>query len=126
MDRSSLPILTVWIISIVLSFAGLLNVMAPRWLRRAYAYWDFPSRFYLTVALLQFAAAMSLAIPELRLWGIALTGMIMFGAIITLLTHRHYVSAVPAMVIMLALVPAALTLPAPPSGVHYVENLPAE
>jgi hypothetical protein len=58
-----------------------------------------------------------LAHPELRGWGIALAGLIMFGAVITLLNHEQYLCAVPSIALMAALIPASLAVP---RGVHHV------
>jgi len=68
---------------------------------------------------LEIAAAFMLAHPELRGWGIALAALIMFGAVITLLSHEQYLWAAPSMVLMAALIPAGLAVPRVSHSVHY-------
>ena|SRR5712671_2931155 len=119
------PFLIAWSIGTILALAGLINIAGPRGLREAYARWEFPARFHLGVGVLQIAAAVLLAIPDMRVWGIVLAGSIMFGAVVTLFNHRRYVFAVPAIMLMAALVPASLAIPHQ-SHLHYVNTLPAD
>jgi hypothetical protein len=70
-------------------------------------------------------AAALLAVPETRLWGIALAGLIAFGAVVTLFNQRRYLSAVPAIILMVALLPASLAVPYETHPVHYVNTLRA-
>jgi hypothetical protein len=60
---------------------------------------------------LDLAAAAMLVEPELRGWGIALAAVLTFGSVVTLLNHRHYAAAGAAILMMVALVPAALAVP---------------
>jgi hypothetical protein len=118
------PFLVAWSIGTILALAGLMNIAGPRGLRAAYARWEFPTRFHLAVGVLQIAAGIFLAIPDMRVWGIALAGFIIFGAVVTLFNHRRYVFAVPAIMLMAALIPASLAIPHQ-SHLHYVNILPA-
>jgi hypothetical protein len=120
------PFLIVWTVGAVLAVLGLINIAAPRSLRETYARWEFPQRFYLVAGLLEITAAAFLAIPEMRIWGIALAGFIMFGAVITLFNHRRYLIAVPGILLMVALVPASLAVPHESRQVHYLNTLPAD
>jgi hypothetical protein len=47
----------------------------------------------------------------MRGWGIGLGAVLTFGAVVTLLNHRHYAAAGAAILMMAALVPAALAVP---------------
>ena len=125
MNAISYPFLVAWVVGAILTVAGLVNIAGPRRLRAAYARWEFPTRFYLLAGALEVTAALFLAIPELRIWGIALAGFIMFGAVVTLFNHRRYVSAVPGIILLAALVPASLAVPHETHQLHYVNTLPA-
>jgi hypothetical protein len=120
------PFLIVWIVGSIFALLGLINIAGPRSLRETYARWEFPRRFYLVAGLLEITAAAFLAIPEMRVWGIALAGFIIFGAVITLFNHRRYLFAVPGIMLMVALVPASLAVPHESHQVHYVNTLPAD
>ncbi len=125
MNTISFPFLFVWFVSIILTVVGLANMAGPRRLREIYARWEFPKRFYLVAGILELTAAAFLAIPEWRIWGIALAALIMFGAVVTLFNQRRYLYAVPGIVLMLALVPASLAVPPNTHPLHYVNTLPA-
>ena len=126
MNAISIPFLIAWVVGAILAVAGLVNVAGPRRLRAAYARWELPARFYLVAGALEVTAALLLALPELRLWGIALAGLIMFGAVVTLFNHRRYMSAVPGIILLAALVPASLAVPHESHQLHYVNTLPAD
>ena len=125
MNAISFPFLTVWLVGTVLMAVGLINIAGPRKLREIYANWDFPPRFYLVAGALEVTAALFLAIPDLRIWGIALAGFIMFGAVVTLFNHRRYMSAVPGIILLAALVPASFAVPHETHQLHYLNILPA-
>ena len=125
MNAISYPFLIVWVIGAILSMAGFVNIVGPRRLREAYARWEFPSRFYLVVGVLEVTAAAFLAVPEWRGWGIALAAFIIFGTVITLFNHRRYIFAVPGVILMVALVPASFAVPHETHQLHYVNILTA-
>jgi hypothetical protein len=79
--------------------------------RAAYRRWDYPQRLRVLTGLLDVAAAFMLAAPPLRGWGIALAAILTFGSVIVFLSHRQYRYAVPAIGLMVALVPAAVAIP---------------
>ena len=107
----SLPILAAWANVALLSLAGVVNLSAFGKLREIYADWDIPAVFYRGVGFLQILAAVFLATPEMRLWGILLAGPILFGSVVLLLNYRHYAVAAPVMVMMAALIVAILAVP---------------
>jgi uncharacterized membrane protein HdeD (DUF308 family) len=125
MNAISFPFLTTWLIGTVLIVVGMINIAGPRKLRETYANWEFPPRFYLVAGVLEVTAAAFLAVPEMRLWGIVLAGLIGFGAVVTLFNQRRYLSAVPAIVLMIALLPASLAVPYETHPLHYVNTLRA-
>jgi uncharacterized membrane protein HdeD (DUF308 family) len=125
MNAISFPFLTTWLIGTVLMVVGIINIAGPRKLRETYANWEFPPRFYLVAGVFEVTAAAFLAVPELRLWGIVLAGLIGFGAVVTLFNQRRYLSAVPAIILMIALLPASLAVPYETHPLHYVNTLRA-
>jgi uncharacterized membrane protein HdeD (DUF308 family) len=126
MNAISFSFFVAWVVGAILAVAGLVNIAGPRRVREAYARWEFPARFYLVAGSLEITAAAFLAIPELRIWGIALAGFIMFGAVVTLFNHRRYMSAVPGIIMMAALVPASFAVPHETHQLHYMNTLPAD
>ena len=126
MSVVSFPFLIVWTIGAIFSVTGFVNIAGPRRLREAYARWEFPSRFYLVLGVVEIVAAAMLALPESRSWGIALAAFIIFGTVITLFSHRHYMSALPGVVLMVALVPATFAVPRETHQLHYVNTLSSD
>jgi hypothetical protein len=116
---ASLPVLAAWANAVVFASAGLVNVTALSAVREIYARWDIPGAFYRTLGIVEIIAAALLGMPHLRILGIAMAAPIMFGAIVTLLNHRHYLYAAPAVLVMAALVPGMLATPQSRSDVHY-------
>jgi hypothetical protein len=125
MNAISFPFLIAWLVGAALMVVGFINLAGPRKLRETYANWEFPPRFYLVAGVFEVTAAAFLAVPELRLWGIVLAGLIAFGAVVTLLNQRRYLSAIPAIILMVALLPASLAVPYETHPLHYVNTLRA-
>jgi len=98
-------------VAAVFAAAGTMHLAGPSWLRETYKRWDYPVSFQLVAGLLNMAAAALLADPELRVWGIFLAEAVTFFAVITLLSHGRYLAAVPVVVLMIAIVPTALSIP---------------
>jgi predicted lysophospholipase L1 biosynthesis ABC-type transport system permease subunit len=98
-------------LSLVGSFglAGTLHIAAPRVLREAYRNWQFPRGFYYVVGVAQLVAALFVAEPRLRIWGVILAAMILFVTVVSLLNHGKYSYAVPVILMMLALPPAMIS-----------------
>lgn len=94
------------ILAALFAAAGALHLAAPGFLRRAYRRWQFASGFYYVVGIAQSLAALFLILPQTRIWGGILAAMILFVAVVSLLNHRKYLYAVPAILIMIALAPA--------------------
>lgn len=94
--------------SLALLFAGvgLLHMVAPYGLRMAYRRWQFGRGFYYVVGIAQLFAALFLAIPQTRIWGGFLAGTILFLTVVSLLNHRKYFHAAPAILVLMALAPA--------------------
>jgi hypothetical protein len=100
--------LAVDMVSAVFALAGLISLSGITHLETVYRLWHYPHNFYRIVGLAQLMAALFLIVPETRIWGIAASGMIIFVTIVTLLHHRQYLWSLPAMLLLLSLIPASL------------------
>ena len=98
-------------LAVVFGLIGAIQLIGPRFARDAYKGWDYPQRLRLLTGVLDIAAAIMLALPALRGWGIAVAAILTFGSVIIFLSHRQYRYAVPAIGLMVALVPAAAAVP---------------
>jgi hypothetical protein len=85
-----------------------LNLIPPGFVRLAYARWNYAPGFYYVVALAQGLTALFLTMPQTRIWGGVLGAMVLFVTIVSLLNHRKYIYAVPAILVMVALAPAMI------------------
>ena len=106
-------------LAVVFWVIGLIHLLGPRFLRDAFEKWNYGTLVRLVTGILEIMAALMLAHPELRGWGIALAALIMFGAVITLLNHEQYLCAVPSIALMAVLVPEMLAVPRADHQVHY-------
>jgi len=105
----SFPLLATWLVAATFAVSAILHLAGPKSLRAGYARLDYPRNFHRVVGVATALAAMFLATPQTRIWGVALAGMILFIAVVTLLSRRRYAYAVPGMVLMAALPQAILT-----------------
>lgn len=112
---------TIACLSLAALFAaiGVVQLIGPRFLRDAYARWDYSQSLRIVTGILDIVTAALLADPELRGWGIALGVVLTFGSVVTLLNHRHYAAAGAAILMMVAFVPAALAMPHE-GRVHFI------
>lgn len=108
MPALTLPVLAAWSVALVLALSAIVHLAGLKSLRAAYAEWEYPRSFHRVVGVSNLVAAMFLATPETRIWGVVLAAVILFLAVVTLLNHRRYYWAVPGMLLMAALPPALL------------------
>lgn len=106
-----LPAITCLLLAALFAIIGVVQLLAPRFLRDAYARWDYSQAVRVVTGVLDIVAAAMLIDPDLRAWGIGLAAILTFGSVVTLLNHRHYAAAGAAVLMMVALVPAALAVP---------------
>jgi hypothetical protein len=104
---------------------GLVHLAGPRFLRDAYERWEYSQTLRVIVGFLEIVAAMLLADPRLRLWGIGLAALINFGAVITLLNHGQYLQAGPGLLVMAALLTSTLAVPVTHHPVRILVTTPA-
>jgi hypothetical protein len=107
--------IVVMAVAAVFATIGFVQMAGPRFVRDAYEFWGYAQRVRFVTGVLDIGAAVLLATPALRGWGIALAAMLMFGSVIVLLNRRHYFYAIPATALMVALVPATMAVPQGPS-----------
>ncbi len=93
-------------LAVLFALAAILHLAAPRSLRDGYRRWQFAPGFYYVAGLAQLFAAVFLAVPQTRIWGGILAAIILFVAVVSLLNHRKYLYALPAILAMLAIAPA--------------------
>ena len=125
MFEIGIPVIAAWLNASVLTGASVVHLAGTRGLRALYAGWDVPTGFYVTIALLELVAAYFLITPELRFWGIAIAALIAFGSVVMLLDQGQYIFALPIVLFMLALVPAALAIPSSHEHIRYVASVGA-
>ena len=86
--------------------ASLLHLAGMRLIRNAYRRAHFARSSVNAVGVVLGLAALFLAVPELRIWGALLAGLILFATVTALLKNERYIWAVPMMLLLVALAPA--------------------
>jgi hypothetical protein len=81
-----------------------INVAAPPTVRDEFARWGFPSWFHLVVSALELAAAVLLALPAYRKFGVAIGGMAMLGAAAVVLYHGEFAHTLAPGAVLVVLV----------------------
>jgi hypothetical protein len=110
----SFPVMAAWANAAIFAAAGLINFTAIKSVRAVYDRWDVSPGFYRPLGLVEIAAAVCLAVPSLRFWGVLLAAPIFFGSVVMLLDHRHYGYAASVVVMMTGLAAALLAIPSAP------------
>ena len=110
----SFPVMAAWTNAAIFAAAGLINFTAVKSVRAVYDRWDVSPGFYRPLGLVEIAAAVCLAVPSLRFWGVLLAMPIFFGSVVMLLDHRHYTYAASVVVMMTGLIAALLAVPSAP------------
>jgi hypothetical protein len=101
------------LLAMSLGLIGAVQLLGPRFVREAYKRWDYGPRVRIVTGGLDVLAAIMLAVPALRGWGIALAAVLTFGSVVVFLNHRQYRYALPAIGLLVALVPATVAVPRP-------------
>ena|SRR5579863_9626197 len=100
--------LAVNVLSAIFALAGVINLSGSMHFWAVYRFWKYPHNFYRIVGLTELLVALFLIVPETRIWGITSSGLIAGIMTMTLLHHRKYLWSLPAMLLLVALVPASL------------------
>ncbi|GGB21804.1 DoxX family protein [Allosediminivita pacifica] len=83
---------------------GTLNFFASEDILSDYQRWGYPGWFHYVTAMLEWVAALLLAIPATRIYGSLLGCALMFAAGGTVLIHGEYDHALPPLVVLMLLV----------------------
>jgi hypothetical protein len=94
-------------LALVLGSVGLVQLIGPKPLQRLLAEWGYGRGFNWVTGSFTLAAAIFLAVPQLRLWGVVLAASLLFGATVLLLDHRRYLFALSG-ILLLGALPLAL------------------
>jgi len=114
-------------LTMVFGLIGAVQLIGPRFVREAYKRWDYGPSVRIVTGVLDAIAAIMLAVPLLRGWGIGLAAILTFGSVVVFLSHRQYRYALPAIGLMIALVPATIAVPRP-AQIQFIAQkaLPAD
>ena len=113
-------LIALWL-SVTFSLIGAVQLIGPRFVREAYRQWGYGRRVRLVTGMLDIVAAILLGLPALRAWGIALAAILTFGSVVVFLNHRQYRQALPAIGLLLALIPATVAVPRP-AQIQFVDG----
>lgn len=108
MLHNSFPSTIAVSLSIAFGVVAVVHVAGPGFLRRAYKRAGLPLKFHRVLGILGFLVALFLAVSPTRIWGVVLAELITFTVVVMLLDRERYLWSVPAIGLMIALVPAAL------------------
>ncbi|HEX4158193.1 MAG TPA: hypothetical protein VHY79_06935 [Rhizomicrobium sp.] len=98
------------LMALVIGSVGLVQLVGPRPLRRLLAEWGYGRGFNWVTGGFAMAAAVFLAIPQLRIWGVVLSAFLLLGTTLLLLDQRRYLFALPG-ILLLGTLPLALVAP---------------
>ena len=111
MYGDSIYSLVALLLAMAFGLIGAVQLAGPRFVREAYKRWDYGPRVRIVTGVLDVAAAIMLALPALRGWGIAVAAVLTFGSVVVFLSHRQYRHALPAIGLLIALIPATAAVP---------------
>jgi hypothetical protein len=97
------------IIASMFAASAVAHLLGPRFILKAYERWHFPPKFHRVIGIVELLAAAFLAEPITRIWGVALAGLVVFVAVVTLLNNRQYAWSLPGILVLAALVPASVS-----------------
>ena len=97
-----------WMLSAIFAAGAFVHLAGFRFVRGAYARWQYPNGFREVTGTLLALAAIFLSLPLTRFVGLILAGIVMFLSAITLINHRQYTFAAPVVALLFALVPASI------------------
>jgi hypothetical protein len=98
-------------LALSLAILAVISIAGAHYLRARFRQWGYSFHFFRVIGALQLFAALFLAVPSLRIWGISLAGFMAFWAIVMLLNHRRWSWAAAGILMLLALAPASFAIP---------------
>ena len=99
------------VVSGIFGIAGIVNLCGGTYVQAAHRLWRYPPNFYRVIGVMELMTALFLMLPQTRIWGIAASGIVIFGSIVTLLNHRQYLWSLLGLLLLVALVPVSLARP---------------
>jgi hypothetical protein len=122
MTSISIPVLAAWADAAMFAAVGVINFTAPKRVLDTYEQWDVAPGLYRMLGLIEILAAVCLATPSLRVWGLIIAGPIAFASVVMLLDQQKYKCAATAVVIATGLFVAMFAVPQKP---HVALTQPA-
>lgn len=100
--------LAVDLVSAIFVLLGLVSLSGSTHFRAVYRLWHYPHNFYCIIGLAELMVALFLFMPQTRIWGIAVSGMIALVTTVTLLRNRKYFRSFAVVLLLVSLIPASL------------------
>jgi uncharacterized membrane protein YphA (DoxX/SURF4 family) len=98
-----------WLLAVAFAGAGLFNAIGGAAVQAEFLRWGYPAWWNFVTAAFEMLCAALIAIPETRVWGLALGAMVMMSAIATVIWRRDY-QHLPPGVALAALIGIELAL----------------
>ena len=111
MTEVSISVLAVSASAAIFAAVGAVNLFAPKKILDMYEEWDVSPGLYRTLGVIEMVAAVCLATPSLRVWGLLLAGPIAFVSVVMLLDQQKYRCAACAVAVVGALFVVMLATP---------------
>ena len=111
MTDVSISVLAASATAAIFAAAGAVNFIAPKKILDMYEEWDVAPGLYRMLGVIEMVAAVCLATPSLRGWGLLLAGPIAFVSVVMLLDQQKYRCAACAVAVVGALFVAVLATP---------------
>lgn len=97
---------TAWVLQVMLALlfvlAGAAKFLGPMW-PRLFAGWGYPSGMSAVIGVLELAGGLALLAPPTVRYAAILLGVLMIGAVVTLITHPHSLSLTTPLTYLVAL-----------------------
>ena len=98
-----------WLLAFAFAGAGLFNAIGGASVKAEFIRWGYPAWWNFATAAFEVVGAALIAVPETRIWGLALGAMVLSAAIATVTSRREYMHLPPA-VALAALIGIELAL----------------
>ena len=101
--RSFLRGLILWALLCFFLIGSVANILQPEPIQLPYARWGYPDWLPYLTGLMELAAALLIAREKTRDLGVIIGGLVMSGALITVLTHHEFAHALAPTAVLIAL-----------------------
>lgn len=89
----------------VLIGLAIVQLFAPSLVQHIFQRQSYPHGFLQSVAVVELVAAVFLAVPETRIWGVAATAGLFLSGVVIMICNRRIIWAFAALALLLTLVP---------------------